>query len=303
MLRPFLTLLAASVAVPALAQTSASAGQTTQCLVRVNPTPASWIIEGYDPFGDSIAEGTFSVTFVNEGGADCSFTPTFELSEQAFGLSKGTGKSIRYAVLNLSNPRDVTPRAGQSLPLSPQRELALRPGESRSLMYKLVAQPTDVQGSGTFTQNVTIQAQDGNFQSRGGAGLVLGINVLPSARVGLSGAFSMNDGQAVVNLGELREGVAPVPLHLQVSSTGDYDIVVSSANSGQLRLGSSQWFIPYSVAIAGNAVNLTGAQTVTGSTRSGLLRDSLPFQFVIGDVSNRRAGVYSDVVSVSITAR
>lgn len=303
MLRPFLTLIAASMAVPALAQTPAAAGQSTQCRVNVNPAPASWIIQGYDPFSGSIPEGTFGVTFVNDGGAECRFKPTFVLRQPPFGLSKGSEKPVRYALLNLTDTRDVTPRAGRSQPRLSQSELVLQAGESRSLMYKLVAEPNDVRGSGTFTQDVTLEAQDSSFRSLGGTSLVFGINVLPSARVGLTGAYTMNDGQAVVNLGELREGVAPVPLQLRVSSTGDYDIVVSSANSGQLRLGSSQWFIPYSVAIAGNAVNLTGARTVTGTTRSGLLRDSLPFQFVIGDVSNRRAGVYSDVVSVSITAR
>ena len=303
MLRPFLTLFAASMAVPALAQTPAAAGQTTQCRVNVNPAPASWIIQGYDPFADAIPEGTFGVTFVNDGGAECRIRPTFVLRQPPFGLSKGTEKPVRYALLNLTDTQDVTPRAGRSQPRLSQRQLILQPGESRSLIFKLAAEPNDVRGSGTFTQDVTLEAQDSNFRSVGGAPLVLGINVLPSARVGLTGAYRMNDGQAVVNLGELREGVAPVPLHLRVSSTGDYDITVSSANSGRLRLGSSQWFVPYSVAIGGNAVNLTGARTITGSARSGIRRDSLPFQFVIGDVSNRRAGVYSDVVSVSIRAR
>ncbi|WP_254054292.1 hypothetical protein [Sphingorhabdus sp. EL138] len=303
MLRSILTLFAASLAAPVLAQAPVASGQTTDCLVRVNPAPASWIIQGYDPFASSIPEGTYGVTFVNDGGAECRFRPTFVLRQPPFGLSKGTEKPVRYALLNLTDTQDVTPRAGRSQPRLSQREIVLAPGESRSLTFRLVAEPNDVRSSGTFTQDVTLEAQDSNFRSLGGAPLVFGINVLPSARVGLTGAYRRNDGQAVVDLGELKEGVAPVPLQLRVSSTGDYDIVVSSANSGQLRLGSSQWFIPYSVAIGGNTVNLAGASTVTGSKRSGLLKDSLPFQFVIGDVSNRRAGVYSDVISVSITAR
>lgn len=303
MLRPLLTLFAAALAAPALAQGAPAPSQSTECLLRVNPAPASWIIQGFDPFGDSIPEGTFGVTFVNEGGGECRFTPTFELRQPPFGLSKGIGKPIRYALLNLTDTRDVTPRAGRSQRVSLQRQMVLQPRESRSLLYKLLADPDDVRGSGTFTQDVTIEAQDSSFRSLGGAPLVVGITVLPSARISLAGAYKMNDGQAVVNLGELRQGFAPVPLQLRVSSTGDYDIVVSSANSGRLRLGSSQWFIPYTVAIGGNTVNLTGARTVTGTTKSALRLDSLPFQFIIGDVSNRRAGTYSDVISVSITAR
>lgn len=304
MLRSFLTFFAVSLAAPAFAQAPVAGGvQSTECLLRINPAPASWIITGFDPFADAIPEGTYGVTFVNEGGAECRFTPIFELRQPPFGLSKGSGKPVGYALLNLTETQDVTPRSGRSQRRSSQREVILRSKESRSMLYKLVAAPNDVRNAGTFTQDVTLEAQDSRFRSLAGAPLVLGITVLPSARIGLAGAYSMNDGQATVNLGELRQGVAPVPLQLRVSSTGEYDISISSANSGQLRLGSSQWFVPYSVAIGGNTVNLAGTSMVSGKTRPGIRRDSLPVQFIIGDVSNRRAGVYSDVVSVSVTAR
>ncbi|MEW4467679.1 hypothetical protein AB1K62_07610 [Parasphingorhabdus sp. JC815] len=304
MLRPFLTFLAASVAAPALAQVPAApADQSTECLLRVNPAPASWIIDGHDPFSGSIPEGTFGVTFVNEGGADCRFVPVFELRQPPFGLSKDMGQPVEYRLLNLTDTTDATPRAGRSQRRATQREMVLKPRESRSLMYKLVAEPRQINSSGTFTQDVTLEAQDSQFRSLGGAPLVLGLTVLPSARISLAGSYTMSDGQAVVDLGELREGIAPTMLRLNVSSTGDYEIAVTSANSGQLRLGTSQWFVPYSVAIGGNALNLVGTRTVTGTPRAGLVRDSLPLQFIIGDVSNKRAGVYSDVLSVTITAR
>jgi hypothetical protein len=302
MLRSLLILAATSLAAPAMAQAPAAA-PAAECIVRTNVSPTSWIIQGYDPFGGSSAEGTFGVTFVNEGTAECRFTPTFELRQPPFGLSKGTGKPIGYALLNLTDTRDVTPRAGRSQRVSSSREVLLRPRESRSMLYKLVADPDDVRDAGTFTQDVTIEAQDSRFRSLGGTSLILGITVLPSARIGLAGAYAMNDGHAIVDLGELRQGVAPVPLQLRVSSTGAYDITVSSANSGRLRLGSSEWFVPYAVAIGGSAVNLTGTRTVTGPASNGLRRDSLPIQFIIGDVSDRRAGIYSDVVSISVTAR
>lgn len=305
MLRPLLILIAASLTAPVFAQgqNGAPPMPSAECVIRANASPASWIIQGYDPFGGSSAEGTFGVTFVNDGSAECRFTPVFELRQPPFGLSKGTGKPIRYALLNLSDTQDVTPRAGRSNRLSSNREMKLRPNESRSMLYKLVADPDDVRDAGTFTQDVTLEAQDSSFRSLGGTSLVLGLTVLPSARIGLAGAYAMNDGQAFVDLGELRQGVAPVPLQLRVNSTGEYDITVSSANSGRLRLGASDWFVPYTVAIGGNAVNLTGARTVSGPAASGLRRDSLPIQFVIGDVSDRRAGIYSDIVSISVTAR
>ncbi|HWW56191.1 MAG TPA: hypothetical protein VN047_04790 [Sphingopyxis sp.] len=305
MLRPTLFLAAAFLAMPLHAQAPApgAAIPGAECLIRTSATPASWLIQGYDPFDGSIPEGTFGVTFVNEGTAECRFTPTFELVQPPFGLSKGTGKPIGYALLNLTDTQDVTPRAGRTQRNPSQRMLALSPNASRTLLYKLVADPDDVRNSGTFTQDVTLEAQDSSFRSLGGTRIVLGIDVLPSARIGLAGAYTMSDGQAVVDLGDLRPGVAPVPLQLRVASTGSYDLNVTSANSGRLRLGASDWYVPYSLAIGGNSINLTGARTISGKSNDGLRREALPIQFLIGDTSDRRAGVYSDVVSISVTAR
>jgi hypothetical protein len=227
----------------------------------------------------------------------------FELVQPPFGLSTGSGKPIGYALLSMSDSQDVTPRAGRSQQRPSQRDLKLGPNESRTLLYKLVADPDDVADAGTFTQNVMIEAQDNLFRSLGGTQLVLGINVLPSARIGLAGAFVMDNGHAVVDLGELRRGIAPVPLQLRVNSTGRYALSVSSANSGRLRLGLSEWYVPYTIAIGGMSVNLTGERSVAGPPSAGFRRDSLPIQFQIGDVADRRAGTYSDVISITVTAR
>ena len=303
MFRSFLFIATALVVAPAAAQTTATAARPPECMVRMNAVPAAWMIRGYDPFGTEIPQATFNITFVNDGDSECRFVPLFDLSQPPFGLSKGTDKPIGYALVNLTDAQDVTPRAGRSLRTPSLRELVLAPNESKTLLYKLVANPDDVREAGTFTQDVMIEAQDRSFRSLGGTRIVLGLEVLPSARIGLSGAYSMNKGQAVVDLGELRTGVAPVPLHLRVSSTGSYDLQVTSANSGKLRLASTEWVVPYSVSIGEKTVNLVGSSQLAGPNGTGYRRDSLPIQFVIGDVSNRRAGTYSDVISISVTAR
>lgn len=305
MLRSLLFFGLLALASPAVAQASAAAADMngTDCVVRINATPTAWLIQGYDPWGGSLAEGTFSATFVNEGTTSCSFTPTMVLDRPRFGLSKGTGKPIAYALLNLTDSQDVTPRVSRSQQRPSQREIVLGPDEGRTLLYKLVADPDDVREAGTFTQEVILEAQNSQFRSFGGTRLVLGLEVLPSARIALTGAFSMNDGHAVVNLGELRQGPAQVPLQLRVNSTGRYDISVSSANAGRLRLGATEWHVPYSISIGGNAVKLSGTDTLAGPTGDGFRRDSLPIHFVIGETVGRRAGTYSDMLSIAVTAR
>lgn len=304
MLRSSLFIATALFAAPALAQTTpAATARSPECLVRITATPASWLIQGFDPFDNRSPEGSFNVTFFNEGGSECRITPVFELPQPPFGLKKNGGTAVRYALLNLSDSRDVTPYAARSLRKFSDPELVLAPNQSKMLTYKLVVDPSQVREAGMFTQDVTIDAQDRSFVSFGSTDLVLGIQVLPSARMGLSGAYSMNKGQAVVDLGELRTGIAPVVLGLYVNSTGSYDLQVSSSNLGKLRLGSTEWTVPYAISIGGDAINLSGVSSLSKPAGAAPLLDPLDIQFVIGDVSDRRAGTYSDVISISVTAR
>ena len=290
--------------VPALAQSRGAVDAGPECAVRMDATPAAWMIRGYDPYGSGVPEGTFSVTFTNEGTAECRFVPMFVLDQPPFGLSSGAGKPVGYALLNLTDSQDVTPRPGRGNP-SPgtHRSLVLGAGQSRTVLYKLVAAADDVSNAGTFTEDLTLEAQDASFRLSGGTHVVVGLEVLPSARIGLAGAYTMNNGHAVVSLGELREGPAQVPLQLRVSSTGRYDLDVTSINGGRLRLGASDWEIPYSMTIGGNEVDLSGTDTVSGPGSDGLTRSALPIYFLIGDVANKRAGTYSDLISISVSAR
>src|SRR3546814_13350572 len=111
--------------------------------------------------------------------------------------------------------------------------LTLGPRGTSTLTYKLIAEPTDVRGAGIFTQDVTLQAQDESFRSLGGARIVLGLNVLPSARLGLAGSYTMHDVHAVVALGDLRPGIAPVLLTPNAPRTGSYDLTDPTANQGR----------------------------------------------------------------------
>ncbi|MGN3975263.1 hypothetical protein [Tsuneonella sp. SYSU-LHT278] len=295
------TLATCLVGVPVLGQSAGAA--PSDCRVRVNATPAAWIIRGYDPYESTLPESTFSVTFTNDGAQECRFTPVFQLDDPPIGMSSGVGRTIGYSLINLSDARDVTPRNGRPVSSGDRRQIVLGASGSHTVMYKLVATEADVSRSGTFTQNVTLEAQDASLRVLGGTPVLLGLEVLPSARIGLAGAYRISDGHALVSLGELRKGPAPVPLQLRVNSTGRYDLDVTSLNGGNLRLGSSGWKVPYSIAIGGTKLNLSGTGRVSGPSDDGLTRAALPIHFVIGDVSDRPAGRYSDLISISVTAR
>src|SRR3546814_3373803 len=68
-------------------------------------------------------------------------------------LSKGSGKRIGYALLNLTDTQDVTPRVGRTQLAPSQKMVTLGANGSRTLLYKLVADADDVKDSGIFTQD------------------------------------------------------------------------------------------------------------------------------------------------------
>lgn len=300
MQRPLL-FAALFLAAPAAAQQPASASGPA-CKIRIGAAPSAWIVRNYDPFGRTAPEDTFGATFTNDGAGQCRFTPVFRIDQQ-FGLARGAGQPVRYALVDLTDSQDVTPRAGMTQLRATQRQMALAPNESRTILFRLAADGAGLTESGTYTQEVTLEAQDDQLMTLGGARLVLGVDVLPSARIGLAGAYTTSNGRAVVDLGELHQGPAPVPLQIRVNSTSRYSLNVSSQNGGRLRLETSEWYVPYSLAIGGMAVNLSGADTLAGPTGSGLTREALPMHFVINDVAGRKAGTYSDLISISVTAQ
>src|SRR3546814_16081127 len=92
-----------------LAPTPGAAIPGAECLVRINATPQSWLIQGYDPFEGAVPAGPFGVTSVNEGTGECRFTPTFELRQPPFCLPTGRGTRNGYARPNLTDTNEAPP--------------------------------------------------------------------------------------------------------------------------------------------------------------------------------------------------
>jgi hypothetical protein len=303
-MKRLLLLLAAAfsaIAGAAAAQVPVPAGSNAGCRLRIDTGVSSWIIRGYDPFASGTPTGTFDLVFINQGQAPCTFFPTFMLDQEPFGLQADGGRLAPYRLVDMFANTDATPAAGRTLHRTTQRSVVVAPGGQEVVRYQLIVGEEAVTGDGLYSQHVQVEAQGADGAPVGERQLVLGIDVLPSATLGLSGAFRVNHGQALVDLGELKEGIAEVPLQLRVESTRRYTLTVDSRNNGHLRLENGEWSIPYQLLINGQAMELgSGRGLYRDTAPSGPRRDSLPLAFRIGDISDRRAGAYGDVLSISI---
>lgn len=297
---PLAVILAA--AVPSVAAAHPGPPRSSpECRLRIDTGTTNWIVRGFDLFNNTPPQAVYSVTFVNEGSGTCNFAPVFRLDGQPYGLSSGQGRRVPYGLIDLYSQFVATPISGRSDRSLTRRYLTLGPQQQQVVQFQFTVPLDYLADDGDFTQDVILEAEQSDGSVLGGRPLVLGVNVVPSARLGLSGAFEVNGNQVSVNLGPLAEGVAPVPLRLNVQSTRRYKLSVESLNGGKLRLGASDWTVPYRIIVGERTFNLSnGANDYVFGRGNGYRRESMPLSVLVGSTADRRAGTYSDVLSISV---
>lgn len=280
-----------------------TAGHSPGCDLRIAVPTGDWIIDGYDPFGSDPPIGTYDLTFVNNGGSECRFYPVFDTDGAAFGLAGRSGRGrVPYSLVDVYGNYDATPIGGRTVRNVTHRPVVVSPHAQQLVRYVLTVADTAIPGDGRFTQRLLVEADDIHGAPLADRQILLGVNVLPSAVMGLAGAFRNNHGQADVDLGELSEGSPSIPLNLQIHSTRPYKLQITSLNSGTLRLANTQWSVPYRLTIGNRAMPFGSSVLFGNDSPRGIRSDSLPLAFHIGDVSDRRAGVYVDTLTVTVSA-
>lgn len=91
-------------------------------------------------------------------------------------------------------------------------------------------------------------------------------------------------------------------VNIEARSNVNYQLATTALNLGNLRLPTpySAWSIPYTATLGGSSLNLAGTTvlgpfgltTYTGTTRT--------LAATIGTIGNKRAGIYSDEITVTI---
>ncbi|NIJ21593.1 hypothetical protein FHS95_003296 [Sphingomonas naasensis] len=290
-------------AVPASAQTVPAAARS-DCALRIDGGATNWIIQGYDPFASSEPIAIYEAVFNNEGGAACVFDPVFVVSQETFGLSHDGGQGrVNYTLLDQFSNSNATPTSGRTIGRATQRPIVVRPHSQQLVRFQFAVDEDGLVADGLYSQRVTLIAEKrGQGEMLASRSLVLGVNVLPSAVLGLSGQYRRNGGQALVDLGELSEGVAQIPLQVTVASTRAYRLEFASKNNGLLKMADADWSVPYQLMVGESTLSLASTANYS-SSGTDPTRDALPMRFVIGSVAGKRAGLYSDLITVSIAPR
>lgn len=271
----------------------------SDCRLIMDVGSARWAIPDFDPYDTDAPFKPFQVNLTNIGEGECSGSLELELAGEPFGMVGQGGARLVYAVVDEDSGQDLTPRAGRSARALSGRRLRLGPGETITRFLSLVVDVDRLQGDGDFIQRVRLQAVSDNRDVMVSRDMSLELGVRPSASITLAGAIDRR-ANATVSLGDLAPGVQDAPLQVQIRSTRGYRIGLTSENRGSLRAGKTGWSVPYDLVIDGQRHGLSEPSSFR-SRGSGAQTDRYDIGFYIGDVSGRRAGRYSDVITITVT--
>ncbi|HRO03047.1 MAG TPA: hypothetical protein PLS69_05530 [Terricaulis sp.] len=271
------------------------------CRLVVESGSDNWLI-AYDPFSQNEVVRNFDITIVNQGEAPCAGMALADLRGEPFGLAMvGAGRRLPYILVDQRSGADITPRTGRTTPRAMRRPIHLGSGERALLRFSFAIAPEEILAAGVYSQDALISIEDATGMVLAQKPVALGVEVEPAAVMGLKGRVGRVSGVATIELGELREGPRDLGATLYVLSTGSYAVSVESANNGRLRQGATDWYVNYRLFLADRAINLASGDQIEVSSRRARA-DDYPLRVIIGEVAGRRAGAYTDVLTLTVAA-
>ncbi|MFA4940773.1 hypothetical protein [Brevundimonas sp.] len=298
---PALLLAAAAAATATLIAAAPSQAQTSGCRLVIESGADQWMMR-YEPFDQDVALQEFDVAVVNQGDGPCAAVSRVELRGEPFGLANEAGaQRMPYALVDERGGTDVTPRAGQSARRVGVRPLNLAPGERGLMRFSFTAAPSEALSAGLYSQSAFINLETTDGQPLAEKPVTLSLQVPSAAVMGLKGEFRRSGGMPTIDLGELTRGVRQLRTTLYVLSTAGYSVSVASQNRGRLRQGTSEWYVPYGLALGDRDMDLSRGGRVDVVSRRARL-DDYPLTINVGSTVGKRAGDYSDILTFTVAA-
>ena len=272
-----------------------ASGAAQACSGRIisNPNPSL----DYNPFNPVDIVRPFAIRIENQGAQSCVFWLSFAPPTALGSWPDGFDFEIRSqdgAILAASNQAP-----GVSVPLSSG---PLDPGDTHTFGYTVRISAGQMLASGNYDQllELMLWGTADNAPSQGAApldraNLALLVSVQDYLGVNIAGAGVMK----TIDFGELRTGESRRVV-IEARSNSKFTLKASSAKGGALRMDApyQDWHVPYVMRIDGGRVALPGEIGPFATTT--IAGHSFDVGFTIGDVSGKRAGLYSDEITIEI---
>lgn len=278
---------------------AASAAGAACALSGTTTSPS--VVVTYDPFSPAQTVLDFSVRLRNTGDDGCLARLYLRPTNGRQSLESAGG------FLDFRLDGQDGAGSGQAGEIGPFVVQVLA-GQSADIAVRATLAPQQIVPRGIYGNELTLRAEDeqGNAVNLAGGTVRLQANTLARTEMSISGSTqgslsAAGLAPASINFGEARSGQTE-RVFVNVWSNGPVSVTLASENDGVLRLIGNPTLtpIPYKARFDGSDVSFAAPVTVVRSPPMALSGASYELALTLGDVARNFAGLYRDVVTVTV---
>lgn len=266
------------------------------CSGRIRSTDLAATL-AYDGFAPLDATAIKDIRIDNTGSDDCAYWLAFYRNPAA---PARLAERIVYEVRDAGGGTLLSDRPPT---VAPERFLAtgkIRGGQSDRVEYQWTILRGQVVAAGAPADSIDLRLfEAGTNTLLDTRALRLTANVIANVSINLAGAEVSSPHTHTMNFGTLETGESK-SVQVQVRSNQRFRLDVASTHGGRMRQAPpfDSWWVDYTATLGERTLHFPDSIGPFDSTTVNGL--SMPFRVTIGDVSNKRAGVYRDEITITI---
>ncbi len=258
--------------------------------------PSRIILSDYDPFAPTDMSSPRSLTVKNTGDQTCKYRVVFARTPGEGRL----GPDIRYS---LTNATGADLFQTDNPPFDATKSLAtegIAPQNAGSVTYSVFLPRGQFARPGVYVDSISaVLLVDGSSAELDRRSIRLLLRVKAIATINIAGGGLATS----VNFGSLEAGKTRSVI-LQTRSNERYTIRLTSQHRGRLRLDppitGQDWSVDYRMEIDGTGTDLSTDAAIFQGESSESGERTHTFAFKLLDATNKRAGLYKDVITATI---
>jgi hypothetical protein len=276
----------------------------TSCRGQIGTETAVIGKTAYNPFSPANVADLYRIGITNTGAEPCSYALVFRSKTAQPKL----GGKLVYSLANLGNPALLTNAPAAMAPAARLRAPLARSATAQ-IEYQLLIPRGQYAAPATplrDTLDLELYALDTSGRLSGPPLQTTTLSISYAVAQVLSVNIKGGDSATTVNFGALAKGQRRT-VAIQARSNLGYRLDVSSDNHGVLALTpkapGQDWTVPYAATLGGRPLDLAGGASLLDFPPTRPERDaSHSLTVSIGDVRQKRAGRYEDVITIEIRA-
>ena len=289
----------ALLACMALAGQSWAAG----CQGAVGPETAIVGRTGYDPFNPADIADSYRISIANTGAAACVYGVVFRARD----AHQRLGGTLAYGLTDMNGLALIADAPGAGAPLARLR-VSLEPSAYGQIAFQVAIPRGQFAAPGIYrdTLDLELHALDANGRIQGAPLQTTALAIAYTVPRVMSVNIRGGELATTLSFGTLAKGQQRV-VEIQARSNEGYQLDVTSDNHGALGLTPKppgrDWSVPYMATLGGRPLHLAGGTSLRSLPPTRPESDAgYPLAVTIGEVGQKRAGRYEDVITIEIRA-